>query len=162
MFEVGACPLQDNDPVDPHRYELTLWTSMRFNAGTTSKVSITLYGEENDSDSRVLQDPERSTFQVGMRTWTNNLRLDCWDTLAIFAFLGDGRGGIFVIFPPQSFPLQVSAQFQVACCSCRRNFHASHTRFKAAAFTTVSIRLDMHVSVISPKSTPPYATCFIH
>lgn len=62
---MGACPLRDNDPVDPYRYELTLWTSMRRNAGTTSKVSVTLFGDDNDSESRVLEDPERKPFQVG-------------------------------------------------------------------------------------------------
>lgn len=65
LLQVGACPLPDNDPTDQFRYEVTLWTSMRRYAGTTSKVNIILCGEENDSEPRTLEDPVRKPFQQG-------------------------------------------------------------------------------------------------
>ena len=63
--QVGVCPLRDNEPTDPYRYELTLWTGMRRNAGSKSKVSIILYGDEQDSEARALVDPDRNPFQRG-------------------------------------------------------------------------------------------------
>lgn len=65
LSQVGVCPLRDNDPTDPYRYELTLWTGMRRNAGSKSKVSIILYGDEQDSEARALEDPDRTPFQRG-------------------------------------------------------------------------------------------------
>ncbi|XP_048575324.1 polycystic kidney disease protein 1-like 2 [Nematostella vectensis] len=65
LVKVGVCPLPDNDPSDTYRYEITLWTSMRRGAGTTSKVSMIMYGEENETEARVLDDPQRPPFQRG-------------------------------------------------------------------------------------------------
>ena len=65
FLQVGVCPLRDNEPSDPYRYELTLWTGMRRNAGSKSKVSIILYGDEQDSEARALEDPDRPPFQRG-------------------------------------------------------------------------------------------------
>ena len=38
---------------------------MRRNAGSKSKVSIILYGDEQDSEARALEDPDRNPFQRG-------------------------------------------------------------------------------------------------
>lgn len=38
---------------------------MRRNAGTKSKVSIIVYGDENDSEPRALEDTGRDPFQRG-------------------------------------------------------------------------------------------------
>lgn len=65
VVKVGVCPLPDNDPSDPYRYEVTLWTSMRRNAGTKSKVSMIVYGDEHDSEARSLEDPDRQPFRRG-------------------------------------------------------------------------------------------------
>ena len=62
---MGVCPLRDNDPSDPYRYELILWTGMRRNAGTRSKISLIVYGDEGESEARMLDDPERTPFQRG-------------------------------------------------------------------------------------------------
>ena len=61
---MGACPLPDNDPADQYRYEITIWTGIRRGAGTKSKVSLILYGEDADSEPRLLEDKKRKPFQV--------------------------------------------------------------------------------------------------
>ena len=58
------CPLPDNDPADQYRYEITVWTGIRRGAGTSSKVSLILYGEDSDSEPRVLEDSSRKPFAV--------------------------------------------------------------------------------------------------
>ncbi|PAA49911.1 hypothetical protein BOX15_Mlig004656g1 [Macrostomum lignano] len=56
---VGITPLMDNHPADVFRYELTFWTGARRQAGTTANVSFILYGEDDESAPRLVQDPKR-------------------------------------------------------------------------------------------------------
>ena len=37
-FQLGVTPLPDNDPEDKYLYEVIIYTGMRKNAGTDSKV----------------------------------------------------------------------------------------------------------------------------
>ncbi|XP_078256897.1 polycystin-1-like protein 2 [Rhinoraja longicauda] len=57
--------LADNDPFAQYRYLVTVFTGHRRGAATTSKVTITLYGSERESDPHFLTDVEKPTFERG-------------------------------------------------------------------------------------------------
>ncbi|KAK3736330.1 hypothetical protein QZH41_020801, partial [Actinostola sp. cb2023] len=59
----GVTPLEDNEPSDAFRYEITLYTGYGKKAATTSQVSFILAGDEGESEPRLLKDPKRKTFQ---------------------------------------------------------------------------------------------------
>eukprot|EP00794_Sanderia_malayensis_P008988 gene8988-9948_t len=61
--KVGLCPLPDNKPDHHYLYQITVWTGMRREAGTTSNVYFILSGDNGDTDIRHLKDPDRVTFQ---------------------------------------------------------------------------------------------------
>ncbi len=49
----------DNDPEDRYFYLITVYTSMRGNAGTQSKIGFTLVGEDGDTGIRMMADGMR-------------------------------------------------------------------------------------------------------
>ncbi|XP_078399147.1 polycystin-1-like protein 2 [Cetorhinus maximus] len=65
MTKVKITLLADNDPFAQYRYLVTVFTGHRRGAATTSKVTITLYGSEGESDPHFLTDLEKPTFERG-------------------------------------------------------------------------------------------------
>ncbi|XP_046856469.1 uncharacterized protein LOC124449577 isoform X2 [Xenia sp. Carnegie-2017] len=63
--KTSICPLQDNSPHHRYRYEIALWTGMRRNAGTKSKVTVILSGDEGDTRPRCLTNPQNPMFHRG-------------------------------------------------------------------------------------------------
>ncbi|XP_052543221.1 polycystic kidney disease protein 1-like 2 isoform X2 [Tympanuchus pallidicinctus] len=57
--------LEDNDPFAQYRYLVTVFTGHRRGAATTSKVTLTLYGLEGESEPHHLTDPETPVFERG-------------------------------------------------------------------------------------------------
>ena len=53
----------DNDPYDNHRYEVTLFTGSRRNAGSTAEPSIIITGDNGDSEPRLLQRTSPVSFK---------------------------------------------------------------------------------------------------
>ena len=53
----------DNDPYDNNRYEVTLFTGSRRNAGSTAEVSIIITGDNGDSEPRLLQRTSSVSFK---------------------------------------------------------------------------------------------------
>jgi len=65
QVKLGVTPLPDNDPEDKYLYEVVVYTGMRKNAGTDSKVHIILSGEFDETDVRILEDSKRKVFRRG-------------------------------------------------------------------------------------------------
>ncbi|KAM3607032.1 uncharacterized protein V6R79_000867 [Siganus canaliculatus] len=63
--KVKVTVLEDNNPVDEHRYLLSVSTGHRRGAATSSQVTITLLGTEGNSEPHHLSDPEKSVFERG-------------------------------------------------------------------------------------------------
>ncbi|XP_069463204.1 polycystin-1-like protein 2 isoform X2 [Ambystoma mexicanum] len=63
--KVSITVLEDNDPFAQYRYFVTVYTGHRRGAATTSKVTITIYGSEGESDPHHLYDPEKPVFERG-------------------------------------------------------------------------------------------------
>ncbi|KAM3828793.1 polycystin-1-like protein 3 [Vipera latastei] len=57
--------LEDNDPFAQYRYLVTVYTGHRRGAATTSKVTLTLYGQEGESEPHHLVDPDTPVFERG-------------------------------------------------------------------------------------------------
>ncbi|NXF29075.1 PK1L2 protein, partial [Nyctibius bracteatus] len=57
--------LEDNDPFAQYRYLVTVFTGHRRGAATTSKVTLTLYGLEGESEPHHLTDPNTPVFERG-------------------------------------------------------------------------------------------------
>ena len=58
-------PLFDNYPDDvEHKYEVHVYTGLRSNAGTDSKISMVVVGTESDSGVRKLEDGLRKVRVV--------------------------------------------------------------------------------------------------
>ncbi|XP_048461921.1 polycystic kidney disease protein 1-like 2 [Rhincodon typus] len=65
MTKAKITLLADNDPFAQYRYLVTVFTGHRRGASTTSKVTITLYGSEGESDPHFLTDLEKPNFERG-------------------------------------------------------------------------------------------------
>ncbi|XP_029466481.1 polycystic kidney disease protein 1-like 2 [Rhinatrema bivittatum] len=63
--KVQITVLEDNDPFAQYRYLVTIFTGHRRGAATTSKVTLTLYGSEGESEPHHLYDPDKSVFERG-------------------------------------------------------------------------------------------------
>ena len=113
--QVGVCPLRDNDPADPYRYEITLWTGMRRNAGTKSKVSIIVYGDEHDSEARALEDRDRSPFQRGSQD--SFLLTTPFDmgTIQYIRIWHDNTGGSWFLSRIMVIDLQTDERYYFIC-----------------------------------------------
>ena len=57
--------LADNHPDDKYLYEIVVETGPMSSHATSSKINFILSGDEEDSDVRLLNDPERETFKCG-------------------------------------------------------------------------------------------------
>ncbi|XP_077980091.1 polycystin-1-like protein 2 [Glandiceps talaboti] len=65
VMKWGVTPLADNNPYDKYFYEIAVYTGMRRGAGTKSKVSFMLSGDEEDTGIRRLDDNKRNLFKRG-------------------------------------------------------------------------------------------------
>ncbi|KAM9288783.1 polycystin-1-like protein 2 [Morus bassanus] len=63
--KVKITVLEDNDPFAQYRYLVTVFTGHRRGAATTSKVTLTLYGREGESEPHHLTDPHTPVFERG-------------------------------------------------------------------------------------------------
>nr|AKN21724.1 PKD1L-1 [Schmidtea mediterranea] len=63
--KVGVTPLPSNDANDMYLYEVTIDTSIRANAGTSSNVYFILSGEQDETDPRHLVDNKRPILKRG-------------------------------------------------------------------------------------------------
>ncbi|XP_041364433.1 uncharacterized protein LOC121379847 [Gigantopelta aegis] len=63
--KLGLTPLKDNHPADKYYYEVIVFTGMRRNAGTDSKVFVIFSGENDETDARMLADDKRKVFRRG-------------------------------------------------------------------------------------------------
>ncbi|CAM9436306.1 unnamed protein product [Bubo scandiacus] len=63
--KVKITVLEDNDPFAQYRYLVTVFTGHRRGAATTSKVTLTLYGLEGESEPHHLTDPNTPVFERG-------------------------------------------------------------------------------------------------
>ncbi|NXF84922.1 PK1L2 protein, partial [Eubucco bourcierii] len=63
--KVKITVLGDNDPFAQYRYLVTVFTGHRRGAATTSKVTLTLYGLEGESEPHHLTDPDTPVFERG-------------------------------------------------------------------------------------------------
>ena len=64
---LGATPLPDNDVNDKYLYEISVYTGDREAAGTDSKVSFILSGEDDETFVRSLEDSKRKIFRRGAK-----------------------------------------------------------------------------------------------
>lgn len=58
-------PVINNKPDDYYRYEITVYTGMRKNCGTTANVSIIIAGEEGRTSCYTLEGDYRGVFEAG-------------------------------------------------------------------------------------------------
>ncbi|XP_009076467.1 PREDICTED: polycystic kidney disease protein 1-like 2 [Acanthisitta chloris] len=63
--KVKITVLEDNDPFAQYHYLVTVFTGHRRGAATTSKVTLTLYGLEGESEPHHLTDPDTPVFERG-------------------------------------------------------------------------------------------------
>ncbi|NXT10193.1 PK1L2 protein, partial [Prunella fulvescens] len=63
--KVKITVLEDNDPFAQYRYLVTVFTGHRRGAATTSKVTLTLYGLDGESEPHHLNDPYTPVFERG-------------------------------------------------------------------------------------------------
>ncbi|KAF6078991.1 hypothetical protein HJG60_015036 [Phyllostomus discolor] len=63
--KVKVTVLEDNDSFAQYHYLVTVYTGHRRGAATSSKVTITLYGLDGESEPRHLSDPEIPVFERG-------------------------------------------------------------------------------------------------
>ncbi|XP_016288259.2 glycine cleavage system H protein, mitochondrial isoform X1 [Monodelphis domestica] len=63
--KVKVTVLEDNDPFARYYYLVTVFTGHRRGAATTSKVTVTLYGVEGESEPHHLSDPDTPVFERG-------------------------------------------------------------------------------------------------
>ena len=65
FFQLGITFLADNDPRDNYQYEITVYTGIGGDAGTSSNVTIILCGEKTNSKPHVLLDEDKELFCSG-------------------------------------------------------------------------------------------------
>uniref|UniRef100_A0A915J789 Uncharacterized protein n=1 Tax=Romanomermis culicivorax TaxID=13658 RepID=A0A915J789_ROMCU len=65
LRKLGLTPLADNNPNDRYFYEILVSTGMSRDSATDSKVQIILYGENEQTSIRTLEDSERPIFRNG-------------------------------------------------------------------------------------------------
>ncbi|KAB0352703.1 hypothetical protein FD754_017560 [Muntiacus muntjak] len=63
--KVKVTVLEDNDPFAQYHYLVTVYTGHRRGAATSSKVTITLYGLDGESEPHHLLDPDIPVFERG-------------------------------------------------------------------------------------------------
>ena len=65
-LKTGITPLPDNDSRDTYCYEIHVHTGFIRGAGTSAEVSIVLTGGLEETEPRVLKDPNRKNFKTGL------------------------------------------------------------------------------------------------
>lgn len=65
LTRLGSTPLADNEATAKYLYEIVVYTGDQDGAGTDSKVSFILSGEDEESGVRSLEDPFRKAFGRG-------------------------------------------------------------------------------------------------
>ncbi|XP_008584536.1 PREDICTED: polycystic kidney disease protein 1-like 2 isoform X1 [Galeopterus variegatus] len=63
--KVKVTVLEDNDPFARYQYLVTVYTGHRRGAATSSKVTVTLYGLDGESEPHHLSDPNTPVFERG-------------------------------------------------------------------------------------------------
>uniref|UniRef100_A0A8D1BLF4 Polycystin-1-like protein 2 n=1 Tax=Sus scrofa TaxID=9823 RepID=A0A8D1BLF4_PIG len=63
--KVKVTVLEDNDPFAEYHYLVTVYTGHRRGAATSSKVTVTLYGLDGESEPHHLSDPDIPVFERG-------------------------------------------------------------------------------------------------
>nr|XP_054308741.1 polycystic kidney disease protein 1-like 2 [Pongo pygmaeus] len=63
--KVKVTVLEDNDPFAQYHYLVTVYTGHRRGAATSSKVTVTLYGLDGESEPHHLADPDTPVFERG-------------------------------------------------------------------------------------------------
>ncbi|GAB1293700.1 Polycystic kidney disease protein 1-like 2 [Apodemus speciosus] len=63
--KVKVIVLEDNDPFAQYHYLVTVYTGHRRGAATSSKVTLTLYGSDGESEPHLLSDPHAAIFERG-------------------------------------------------------------------------------------------------
>nr|KAF6411309.1 hypothetical protein HJG63_015372 [Rousettus aegyptiacus] len=63
--KVKVTVLEDNDPFAHYHYLVTVYTGHRRGAATSSKVTVTLYGLDGESEPHHLSDPDIPVFERG-------------------------------------------------------------------------------------------------
>ncbi|XP_037372114.1 polycystic kidney disease protein 1-like 2 [Talpa occidentalis] len=63
--KVKVTVLGDNDPFAQYHYLVTVYTGHRRGAATSSKVTVTLYGQDGESEPHHLSDPNTPVFERG-------------------------------------------------------------------------------------------------
>uniref|UniRef100_H0WXG3 Polycystin 1 like 3, transient receptor potential channel interacting n=1 Tax=Otolemur garnettii TaxID=30611 RepID=H0WXG3_OTOGA len=63
--KVKVTVLEDNDPFAQYHYLVTVYTGHRRGAATSSKVTLTLYGLDGESEPHHLSDPDTPVFERG-------------------------------------------------------------------------------------------------
>ncbi|XP_006152651.1 polycystic kidney disease protein 1-like 2 isoform X2 [Tupaia chinensis] len=63
--KVKVTVLEDNDPFAQYHYLVTVYTGHRRGAATSSKVTVTLYGLDGESEPHHLSDPDTPVFERG-------------------------------------------------------------------------------------------------
>ncbi|XP_051024689.1 polycystic kidney disease protein 1-like 2 isoform X2 [Acomys russatus] len=63
--KVKVIVLEDNDPFARYHYLVTVYTGHRRGAATSSKVTLTLYGSDGESEPHHLSDPDAAVFERG-------------------------------------------------------------------------------------------------
>ena len=59
VHQWGASPLEDNLPTDSYHYQLTVYTGVKKKAGTRSRISFIMSGDNADTGVRRLYDGKR-------------------------------------------------------------------------------------------------------
>ncbi|XP_033100581.1 polycystic kidney disease protein 1-like 2 [Anneissia japonica] len=63
VSRAGVTPMCDNDPRHRYKYEITIFTGVRRESGTTAHVSFILNGEKSETGIRVVKDKKRPILQ---------------------------------------------------------------------------------------------------
>ncbi|KAG8506263.1 Polycystic kidney disease protein 1-like 2 [Galemys pyrenaicus] len=74
--KVKVIVLEDNDPFAQYHYLVTVYTGHRRGAATSSKVTVTLYGLDGDSEPHHLSDPDTPVFEYVSRVLVHDLAMD--------------------------------------------------------------------------------------
>ncbi|XP_052023259.1 polycystic kidney disease protein 1-like 2 [Apodemus sylvaticus] len=63
--KVKVIVLEDNDPFAHYHYLVTVYTGHRRGAATSSKVTLTLYGSDGESEPHLMSGPHAAVFERG-------------------------------------------------------------------------------------------------
>ena len=88
---------------------------MRRNAGTKSKVSMIVYGDEHDSEPRSLEYPERSPFQRGSQDTFLLTTPFSMGTIQYIRIWHDNAGGSWFLSRIMVIDLQTDERYYFIC-----------------------------------------------